>query len=76
MDSAREITLLKEFGERLKKIRNERGLKVRELADLAGMGYTNVNNIENGKVNPRYTTIIALAEALDVDPNLLLSRKK
>lgn len=72
MDSDREIILLKELGERLQKIRNSRGLSTRELADLAGMGYTNINNIENGKVNPQYTTIVALAEVLQVDPCVLL----
>ena len=74
MDSAREVILLRELGERLKKIRNERGLRVRELADLAGMGYTNVNNIENGKVNPQYTTLIALAEVLQVEPSALMPK--
>ena len=68
MDSAREKILMKEFGERLKKFRNDRNLSVRALADLADMDYTNISAIENGKSNPSITTVIFLAEALKVDP--------
>lgn len=75
MDAAEQLKLLKELGERITKIRNERGLSVRDLAEIAGMGYTNVNNIENGKINPQYITLILLAEALGVDPGTLLSPK-
>lgn len=75
MDAAEQLKLLKELGERITKIRKERGLSVRDLAEIAGMGYTNVNNIENGKINPQYITLIVLAEALEVDPCTLLSPK-
>jgi transcriptional regulator with XRE-family HTH domain len=72
MDQAREKILMKEFGEKLKKFRNDRNLSVRALADLADMDYTNISNIENGHSNPSMTTVIFLAEALNVAPSELL----
>ena len=76
MDQAREKILMTQFGENLKKFRNERNLSVRALADLADMDYTNISNIENGQSNPSMTTVIFLAEALQVDPSQLLPFKK
>jgi len=76
MDQVREKALMKQFGENLKKIRNERNLTVRALADLADMDYTNISNIENGQSNPSMTTVIFLAEALQVDPAQLLPSGK
>jgi transcriptional regulator with XRE-family HTH domain len=76
MDHGREKKILKEFGERLKKIRTDRNLSTRGLADLAEMDFGNINEIENGKVNPSLTTVVILAEALEIDPADLLSHKK
>lgn len=66
---------MKEFGERLKKIRNAKNLSTRALADIADMDFGNINEIENGKINPSMTTIILLAEALGVGPAELLPQK-
>lgn len=76
MDQGREKILIKQFGENLKKIRNERKLSVRALADLADMDYTNISNIENGQSNPSMTTVIFLAEALKVSPAELITFNK
>jgi len=59
---------MKQFGEQLKKIRTEKKLSTRALADLAEMDFGNINEIENGKVNPSITTVIIIAEALKVNP--------
>ena len=76
MDSVREKKIIKEFGERLKKIRTDKKLSTRALADLAEMDFGNINEIENGKVNPSLTTIVLLTEALEIDPADLLPSKK
>ena len=73
MDSAREKKILKEFGERLKKLRMERDLSIRALALNADLDFGNINEIERGKINPSLITILALAEGLEVDPCNLLS---
>lgn len=74
MNAAGEQKLLNDLGERLKKLRNKQGISIRELAERVDMGYTNVSNIETGKVNPKYTTLVKLAEALEVDPRELLPK--
>jgi len=76
MDHGREKKILKEFGERLKKIRTDKNLSTRALADLAEMDFGNINEIENGKTNPSLVTIIALAEALGIQSVDLLPHKK
>ena len=75
MDSGREEKILKDFGERLKKLRKEKNLSTRALALNADMDFGNINEIENGKINPSLTTIVLLAETLDVDPCVLISGK-
>lgn len=67
---------MKDFGERLKKFRMEKKLSLRALADIADLDFGNINEIENGKINPSLTTIVLLAEALEIDTALLLSTNK
>lgn len=69
MDQAKEQKIIKSFGERLKKIRNEKKLSLRALADIAELDFGNINEIENGKINPSLTTIILLAEAMQIHPS-------
>jgi len=68
MDQAREQQIIKDFGEKLKKFRNDKKLSLRALADIADMDFGNINEIETGKINPSLTTIVRLAEALEIDP--------
>lgn len=53
------------FGERLRELREKRELSLRALADLAGMSYTYISDMERGLRVPSLTTIIRLAVALD-----------
>lgn len=76
MDQAKEQMIIKDFGERLKKFRTEKKLSLRALADIADMDFGNINEIETGKINPTLTTIVRLAEALEIDPAGFFSRKK
>lgn len=76
MDQGREQKIMKDFGERLKKFRMEKKLSLRALADIADLDFGNINEIENGKINPSLTTIVLLAEALEIDTALLLSTNK
>lgn len=68
MDQAREQQIIKDFGEKLKKFRNGKKLSLRALADIADMDFGNINEIETGKINPSLTTIVLLAEALEINP--------
>ena len=62
------------FGERLRQLRKEKHLTLRGLAAAAGVDFTYLSKIENGKVgySPGADTIRALAAALEADPLDLL----
>lgn len=51
----------------------DKGLSIRQLADIADLNFGNIGDIELGKVNPSLTTIVAIAMALGVDRAELLS---
>jgi len=63
------------FGERLREIRREKGLTLREVAQRAGIDFTYLSKIENGRVpyTPAAETIRQLADALKVDSIELLT---
>ncbi len=61
------------FAETLKKLRTDRGLSQRELAERVYVTRTSVNRWENGSRLPDAAMILRLAEALGVDINLLFN---
>jgi transcriptional regulator with XRE-family HTH domain len=66
------------FGERLKQIRLEKRLNQRELAARAGIDFTYLSKVENGRMEPpAEETICRLAAGLGEEPTelLLLAQK-
>jgi transcriptional regulator with XRE-family HTH domain len=59
--------VLKLIGRRLKALRDEQKLRVRELADAVGCGRGTIYNVESGRAAPSLKLVIALAKALRVD---------
>ena len=59
---------------KLKRLRKERVLTIRELANEAGVSKTTISNIENGQSEAYPSTIRKLARALEVQPSDLVSR--
>jgi transcriptional regulator with XRE-family HTH domain len=57
------------FGKRLRQVRTERGLTLRQLAEEAGVNFTYLSKIENERVpyTPAAETIRNLARILTVD---------
>ncbi len=53
-------------GERIKKIRQEKGLLQRELGEKIGVSQQMIGQWENGKSNPKIETIRKIADALNV----------
>lgn len=53
------------FGERLRELRERRELSLRALANVAGMSYAYISDMERGVSVPSLTSIIRLAVALD-----------
>jgi DNA-binding Xre family transcriptional regulator len=72
--SMREIDKkrLEKFGLHLKKLREEKGLSIRELASHCDVDYGKISKLENNKANLTVTTLIELAIGLDVHPKELL----
>jgi transcriptional regulator with XRE-family HTH domain len=64
--------ILRRFGRRLTLLRKSKQISVRELARLANIEYSKLLEIEAGKVNILYTTLLSLARALEIDPEELL----
>lgn len=62
-----------EFGKRLRALRRERSLSQEQLAELSGLDRTYISSAEIGKRNVTLQTINILAEALGVDPSVLVS---
>jgi transcriptional regulator with XRE-family HTH domain len=66
----REVSVA--FGQRLSELCAERGVSKRELALRAGVHTTAIRRFERGAREPRLTSILLLAEGLDVTPGTLL----
>lgn len=64
--------LQKQFGEHLKRIREKKGLSLRQVATNCDLDDSNISKIENGKFNVQLSTIIELAKGLDIEPKELL----
>jgi transcriptional regulator with XRE-family HTH domain len=58
--------------ERLKELRRERVLSLRELEELSGVSYNTIWRIEDGRQGAHPRTVRKLAEALDVHPSELV----
>jgi transcriptional regulator with XRE-family HTH domain len=58
--------------ERLKELRRERVLSLRELEERSGVSYNTIWRIEDGRQGAHPRTVRKLAQALSVDPKELI----
>ena len=63
------------FAERLKDLRNEKGLSQRELAKQLQVSSAIISKWENGLMQPTADNIIAVADFFNVCADYLLGRK-
>ena len=66
------ITEPKSIGRRIRQIREERGLSIKELAKRASCSDEYLEWVEDGQVEPPVALLIQLAKALKVDSGTLL----
>lgn len=60
-------TMFTNIGEKMKKIRNDKGMTQEELAQKANISYITLVKIEQGKVeNPTMKTLQKIAKALEI----------
>ncbi len=68
----RDKKRLKQFAAQLIKLRKKKGLSQRELSARCDVDYGKISKLENNKANLTLTTLIELAEGLEVHPKILL----
>jgi transcriptional regulator with XRE-family HTH domain len=77
-DLTGEITACDEFcreqiGDRIKHLREDKGLTIIELSQLTGFDEQTLRDIENNSISPQLGTIIKLSKALDAALQRLIS---
>lgn len=60
-------------GKRIRSLRAERDLTLKELASKAGISLGYLGDIERGRTNPSLETLNAIATALSIDPQVLIA---
>lgn len=65
---------MSDFSQRLKQLRQERGLKQREMAELCGLKLRGYQQYEYGEAYPTIPGLLALADYFDVSIDYLLGR--
>lgn len=60
------------FGKRLREIREENLMTIRELADAIGLSEATLSRYENGLIEPKRTTVSMLAKMFGVNPAWLI----
>lgn len=64
------------FGEKLRTVRERRGVTLKEVASIAHISESLVSQIERNKVSPSVDTLLSIAEALEVDLEYLFKDYK
>jgi transcriptional regulator with XRE-family HTH domain len=64
---------LRRLGERVREHRRSRGLTQEALAEALDLSVAYVSLIERGGRNPPYTTVVAIARALDVPTSRIVT---
>ena len=59
-------------GDRLRRLRAERALTLRDLAEISSVSYDTINKLELGRRPAHASTIRKLANALGVEPRELM----
>ncbi|HVX20541.1 MAG TPA: helix-turn-helix transcriptional regulator [Acidimicrobiales bacterium] len=62
-----------EFGDRVRALRQAKGLSQERLGELVGISKNYVSSVELGERNVGLRTVLLLGHALDVDPASLIA---
>jgi len=64
------------FGKRVMKLRRERKLTLKDVANETGLAQAYISSLEKGEVIPPVAVILQLSRALDIDSSLLLKEEQ
>lgn len=64
------------FGDNIKRLRKNKGLKQQEIAELLGIKRNTYSDWENGKTEPSFENLVKLADLLEVSLDWLFGRDK
>jgi len=59
------------FGKKLKKLRKDKSLSLRQLAARCNIDYSDIGKVEKGVRNIQLSTILELAKGLEIHPKEL-----
>lgn len=59
---------LKIFGNKLRQLREQKGWSLRQMATNCNIDFSNLGQMEKGRIDVRFSTIIQLAKVLNVTP--------
>ncbi len=62
-----------EVGSRMRQIRREKGLSIKELSRLAGIEEDTLSRIESGEMQPQLGTVLKLSKSLERDMGALIT---
>ena len=68
----KEKEFVEEIGKTIVSLRNQKGLKQKQLADLLEIEDSSLRRIESGRTNPTVATLYRIAQALEVEVNELV----
>lgn len=70
-----EQKILTDLGLRISKLRKQRGITLEKLAYEMDISKGNLSDIEHGKRDPRYSTLKAIADGLEISIAHLLKEQ-
>lgn len=72
MISAEENQYLIEFGKNLERIKKEKNLSYRQIAQNCDLEHSDIKRYADGKINPTVLSLRSLANGLNISPKDLL----
>ena len=63
------------FGKQLKVIREEKRFSIEDLSKESGLSRQAIWAFETGKSEPKYSTVVAIAKALDISPSIFFEHE-
>lgn len=70
------MTHRQQIGSKIQELRVQRGLSVRQLAEMSGVIYSNISKIENGRYNVSVDILGKIADALGVELTMIEKEAK